>query len=109
MFFERIVEVFVFDKDMSPFDIEVEKYVNFGIISCFIFSLVIKLHDRGHVIVGIEFSVVEYVYSELKQQGFFKQEVLIIIVRIHGNDRQGENIFLGTFLEVDGLVEVEVP
>lgn len=78
--FQNVIQVFVFSEDIGAFDAQAEEHVKFRVVSCFCHSLIVELHDRRLVIVGIEFGVVEKIESHLYLQGFLEQIVFIVVV-----------------------------
>ena len=79
---EVVVEVFVFQEKVCPFDAYIQKYIEFGVSSRFFFSLVVKLHGGRSIIVGIEFRVVEQIDADNKFQHPVEENVFVIIVRV---------------------------
>ena len=103
------VDVFVFNEELRPLDVEVQEYVDFRVVACLEFALVVELHDGGHVIVGIEGGVVKYVDATLQLQGVLEEVVLVVVVGIDGDGRERKDVLLRAFLEIDVLVEIEMP
>ena len=103
------VDVFVFNEELRPLDVEVQEHVDFRVVACLELALVIELHDGGHVIVGIEGGVVKYVDASLQLQGVLEEVVLVVVVGVDGDGRERKDVLLRAFLEIDVLVEIEMP
>ena len=86
---------------------QVQEYVHFGIISCFINLLVVKLHNGRHVVVGIKRGIIKQINPELQFQSMLEKPILVIIMRVQRHGRQRQNVLLCTFLDINPLVEID--